>query len=147
MNLASRSLISLLCIILCLGVVLAVSGMGISGFMEDDDDGFSFFSDSAIFSIRIPIDQLSARLMLGISIFALFIVYLGGRSDAKRFNDRTLDAGYISIAGFLKTALYRAVFNFPFFALLFLFSIPLFQTNKRCVSSYVRYPNPFIRRY
>jgi hypothetical protein len=132
MNSPSRFFLRFASLVLLLSLIFAVAGANPVGLTEDDDD-FSLISSFAIVSIRIPVYQLSARLRLGISIFALFIVYLGGRSDAKRFNDRTLDTVRVSIVGFLKTALYRAVFNFPLFGSRFLFSIPLFQRNSIAV--------------
>jgi hypothetical protein len=79
-----------------------------------DDDDSSIITTFPVTWIRIPVHQMSILLRLGISIFALFVVYLGGRSKHRRFNDRTIDAinlltGELLI---LKTARIRAVFNF-----------------------------------
>ncbi len=82
---------------------------------DTDGDDFSVLSDIPPAWIRIPVHQLSVLLSLGISIFALFVVYLGGRSKHRRFNDRTLDHVNALISYSLKTALFiRAVFNFLF---------------------------------
>lgn len=62
--------------------------------------------------IRIPAHQQSVLWRSGISIFALFVVYLGGRSKHRRFNDRTLDHIDMFISDSIKTALHRAVFIF-----------------------------------
>jgi len=98
---------------------------------EDDDDSSASHNFSPTW-IRIPVHQMSVLLRLGISIFALFVVYLGGRSKHRRFNDRTLDHVYALISySSLKTALLnRAVFRFLF---------PPFHLN---------YPNPYlVNRY
>jgi hypothetical protein len=79
-----------------------------------DDDDFSLISNFSVLWIRIPVHQMSVLLRLGISIFALFVVYLGGRSKHRRFNDRTIDPVNVLITEFLKTARIRAVFNFLF---------------------------------
>ena len=86
---------------------------------DTDGDDFSVFSNFPPAWIRIPVHQMSVLLRLGISIFALCVVYLGGRSKHRRFNDRTLDHVNALISyPFLKTALInRAVFNFLFPAL------------------------------
>ena len=102
--------------------VPALMGAGIIELLEEDDltdmdgDDFSVISNFAPTWIRIPVHQMSVLLRLGISIFTLFVVYLGGRSKHRRFNDRTLDHVFDLISSsFLKTALLmRAVFRFLF---------------------------------
>ena len=82
---------------------------------EDDDDSSAIHNFSPTW-IRIPVHQMSVLLRLGISIFTLFVVYLGGRSKHRRFNDRTIDPvnALLSYSS-LKTALLnRAVFYFLF---------------------------------
>jgi len=82
---------------------------------EDDDDSSAIHNFTPTW-IRIPVHQMSVLLRLGISIFTLFVVYLGGRSKHRRFNDRTIDPvnALISYSS-LKTALLsRAVFRFLF---------------------------------
>ena len=76
---------------------------------DTDGDDFSFISQFSVFWTKIPVHQLSTLLRLGISIFTLFIVYLGGRSKHRRFNDRTIDHVIALKAELLKTALDRAV--------------------------------------
>ena len=111
-----------LIIILMLSVLFmpALMGAGIMDLMEEDDltdpedDDLSVVNDFPTAWIRIPIHQMAVLLRLGISIFALCVVYLGGRSKHRRFNDRTLDHenDFISYP-LLKTALInRAVFHF-----------------------------------
>jgi hypothetical protein len=78
---------------------------------DEKQDDLSLISNSPLSWIRIPVHQLMVLLRLGISIFALLVVYRGGRSKDKRFNDRTIDSLNVLIDGFLGTALLRAVFN------------------------------------
>lgn len=98
-------------------VLLPLSvGVGIIELPGEDDfadeDDLLISSDLPSAWDRMPIHQMSVLLMLGMSIFILFVVYLGGRSKHKRFNDRTIDADNVLSAEFFRTALYRAVFNF-----------------------------------
>ena len=105
--------------------VPALMGAGIVELPEEDDltdtdgDDFSAISDFPPTWIRIPVHQMSVLLRLGISIFTLFVVYLGGRSKHRRFNDRTLDhVNALITYSYLKTALFLgAVFRFLFPAL------------------------------
>ena len=118
MNQTTRNIFLIL--LLITSVLLAPALMGgsiIDGLAEEDDlgdrDEFSLIGTFSILWIRIPVHQMSVLFRLGISIFALFVVYLGGRSKHRRFNDRTIDA--INVLKFkadlLKTARTRAVFN------------------------------------
>jgi hypothetical protein len=98
---------------------------------DPEDDDFSVIDFPPTW-IRIPIHQMSVLLKLGMSIFTLFVVYLGGRSKHRRFNDRTLDhVNALISCSFLKTALIiRAVFHFLFCTL------------------YLNYPNQYlVNRY
>lgn len=96
MNLFTRIVILFGILLLVLSLFPALAETGFAGLIEDDsppdDDHVSLFHDVPLSWIRIPVHQLSILLRLGISIFSLFIVYLGGRSKARRFNDRTIDA-------------------------------------------------------
>jgi hypothetical protein len=112
------SIICLILLILSVFLLPLLAGASIIDSPEEDnladDDDFSVISTFPVAWLRIPVHQMSLLLRLGISIFALFVVYLGGRSKHRRFNDRTIDAinlltGELLI---LKTALIRAVFNF-----------------------------------
>jgi hypothetical protein len=101
----------------------ALLGASIIELQEEDDRSHSeeddFASSASLLAgwIGISIHQMSVLLRLEISIFALFVVYLGGRSKHRRFNDRTLDYINVLISYSLKTALLnRAVFVFPGFA-------------------------------
>lgn len=104
-----------------------------------DDDDVSIIATFPVAWIRIPLHQMLVLLRLGISIFALFIVYLGGRSKHRRFNDRTIDAFSLLTGELLslKTALFRAVFNFRFIP------HPPYANNYLMSSSY---PSHFTRR-
>ena len=104
---------------LLLTLLPALAGTGMVGLIEDDDipDDFSFINNVPTAWTRIPIHSLAVLLKLGMSIFVLFVVYLGGRSKARRFNDRTIDALQFLTRVFSETALSvhrRAVFHFPF---------------------------------
>ena len=117
-----RNLIILfIMIILILSVLFlpALMGTGISDLPDEDDlasdDGLSIITNFSVAWIVMLAYQTLVPLWLRISIFALFLVYVGGRSKQKRFNDRTIDHVNVLIAELLKTALIRAVFNFPFF--------------------------------
>ena len=91
-------------------------GASIIDFTEEDNfsdqDDLLILSSFSAFWMIMPAAQMSALIGMGISIFALFVVYLGGRSKHRRFNDRTLDWINVLIAKRLKTARIRAVFNF-----------------------------------
>ena len=120
MNQNARSIFLIVVLILSAFLLPVFMGASIIELPEEDDfadeegDDFSLISHFSPDWIRIPVHQLSALLRLGISIFALCVVYLGGRSKHRRFNDRTLDHINALTAEFLKTALFRAVFNFLF---------------------------------
>ena len=108
-------------IFILIGLLLALSpamvGLGVAGFLEEDapdEDDLSMIHNIPFAWLRIHVHQLSILLTLGLSIFALFVVYLGGRSKHRRFNDRTIDANLVSIdvSLLLRTAQRGAVFNF-----------------------------------
>ena len=62
-----------------------------------------------------PVRQLISGLIMGMSIFALFVVYLGSRSSHRYFNDRSIDPINLFRGIFFLTALLRAVFVCHFF--------------------------------
>ena len=116
MNLTNRS--SVLLAILMLLLVLLPVATGFLGLVEDnelpdEDDFFTADSFLVIWS-RILAHQMLPGLIFGMSIFALFVVYLGGRSNHRRFNDRTIDFINALRGIFSATALLRAVFVFQF---------------------------------
>ena len=116
-----RNILLILILMLSVLFVPALLGTSVIDLQEEDDltdtedDDFSN-PDFPPTWIRIPVHQMSVLLRLGMSIFALFVVYRGGRSKHRRFNDRTLDYVNALISySFLKTALLnRAVFHFLF---------------------------------
>ena len=116
-----RNLLLILILMLSVLFVPALLGTSVMDLQEEDDltdtedDDFSVIDFPPTW-IRIPVHQMSVLLRLGISIFALFVVYLGGRSKHRRFNDRTIDHVIALIShSSLKTALInRAVFHFLF---------------------------------
>jgi hypothetical protein len=126
MNQDLRNII--LIIILMLSALLVPVSMGasvIDSAEEDDptntaveEGDSSLIMDFPMSWIRIPVHQMLVLCRLGMSIFTLFVVYLGGRSKHRRFNDRTLDRVInLFIVRDLGTALTlssRAVFNFRF---------------------------------
>jgi hypothetical protein len=118
MNLKSLNIVFLIILVLSVILLPILIGASIINLPEEDnfadDDNFLLITTFPVAWIRIPVHQMSVLLRLGISIFALFVVYLGGRSKHRRFNDRTIDAINLLTATLLKTALIRAVFNFLF---------------------------------
>jgi hypothetical protein len=122
MNQIVRNLILILLMLLAAFVLPALVDASFLDLPEEEDltdgdeDDLSAIHNFPLTWIRIPVHQMSVLLRLGISIFALFVVYLGGRSKHRRFNDRTLDHVNTLIPySSLKTALItRAVFCFLF---------------------------------
>jgi len=115
---SNRSII--LVIILLLFIFLLPAITGLVGLMVDtelsDSDDFETLVNSFIASVaRITVPPMMSGLMLGMSIFTLFVVYQGGRSNRRLFNDRTIDAVNLFRGIFSETALFRAVFVFLFF--------------------------------
>jgi hypothetical protein len=107
---------NLLLVIIMLFTILSPMFMGNLGVEDDqsDDEGLLGMSSLPMtWTNEILAHQIPDLLRFGISFFALFLVFLGGRSKAKRFNDRTLDSIKSLEVLFSKTALFiRAVFNF-----------------------------------
>jgi hypothetical protein len=116
MNPKNSNILCLIVLILAVFLLPLLTGPGILDWTEEDpiadDDDFSIISLVPEAWIRIPIHQMSGLFRLGISILTLFIVYLGGRSKHRRFNDRIIDTNNLLAAEFLRTALIRAVFHF-----------------------------------
>ena len=112
---SNRSII--LVIILLLFIFLLPAITGLVGLMVDtelsDSDDFETLVNSFIASVaRITVPPMMSGLMLGMSIFTLFVVYQGGRSNRRLFNDRTIDVVNLLRGIFSETALFRAVFVF-----------------------------------
>jgi len=136
MNHNARSILLIILLILSAFLLSPLVGAGVMELPEEDDftdeegDDFSVINSFSPEWIRIPVHQLSILLRLGISFFALFVVYLGGRSKHRRFNDRTIDHVNALISYSLKTALInRAVFIFLF--------IPLHCSTKHFIDVFV----------
>jgi hypothetical protein len=112
----SKSVILLMSIaVLFLLIMTVLPAISIIGLPEDDSyngDGFFPFNNSWDGWIVSPVYERVVVLNFGVSVFALYVVYLGGRSKHKRFNDRTIDKIDLLETESLKTALIRAVFNF-----------------------------------
>ena len=121
MNLKNLNIIFLILLITSVVLLPVLMGASILDFSEEDNfadqDDFSVVNAFQMSWIRIPVHQMAVLFRLGISIFALFGVYVGGRSKRHLFNDRTIDAVNVLKADFPKTARIRAVFNFLFIGL------------------------------
>jgi hypothetical protein len=144
MNLTNRNVIFMAMVMLCIILMTVLTGIIIT---EEDDqlpgeDDFLEAGNFAAAWFRIPVHQLSFILMLGMSIFALFVVYLGGRSSHKRFYDRTLEPVKLLTVAFFKTALNRAVFIFLFFD-------PYSDYKENILTNTILFPTmiPILRRY
>ena len=122
--------------IILLPAVTGLVGLTVENEFPEDDDytlANSFMASWA----RIPIHQMVSGLMLGMSMFTLFVVYLGGRSNHRRFNDRTLDSFNLFRGIFFATALFRAVFVFLFF------DFPLNQARQE-LKNVIPFPTPIL---
>src|SRR5215211_2403372 len=144
MSLTNRNVIFMALVMLCIILLTVLTGISIS--VQDDelsDDDFLAAVSFGLAWFRIPVHQLSFILTLGMSIFASVVVYLGGRSNHKRFNDRTLEFVKLLTVAFSMTALInRAVFIF-----LILFPRAVYTKHK---STYlILFPTmiPILRRY
>ena len=94
MKLTKQSVVLLalmMLLIILLPVLMGIAGLTMDNLLPDDNE-HSFSSSFVAIWARIPVHQMLSGLILGLSIFALFVVYLGGRSNHRRFNDRTLDS-------------------------------------------------------
>ncbi len=143
MSLTNRNVFFMAMVMLCIILMTVLTGIIISE--EDDqlpDDDFLAAGSFAAAWFRIPVHQLSFILMLGMSIFALFVVYLGGRSNHKRFYDRTIEPAKLLTVAFFKTALNGAVFIFLFFG-------PYRDYKENNLTNVILFPTmiPILRRY
>jgi len=94
MKLIKRSVVLLalmMLFIILFSVLTGIAGLTVDNLLPEDDDQSLVGSFLAIWA-RMPVHQMLSGLILGLSIFALFGVYMGGRSNHRRFNDRTLDS-------------------------------------------------------
>lgn len=113
----NRTIIFIIVVLLLALLLPVLAGPGLIGLPDDseqlDDDDFSAMIPFPIMWINVQFHQVTLLLKQGMSIFALYVVYLGGRSKHRRFNDRTLDIINSLNVVFSKTALFiGAVFNF-----------------------------------
>jgi hypothetical protein len=109
MNRKSRRITLLAVVIFLLILLFAFMGTGIVDLIEGDElfDGAEDFSMTASMPpawTKVSIHHLPILFHWGIAIFALFAVYIGGRSKARRFNDRTIDLIHSFKYAFTKTA-------------------------------------------
>lgn len=146
MHASNRSLVVFLSILMCLLVLLpALTVAGMVDFPEQadsaDDDASSFMRSIALVLFRNPMHHLSICLLLGLSMYSLFVVYLGGRSKHRRFNDRTIDANVVSKDVYFarQAAPNRAVFYFSF--------VLLDQNKDPLTHMSLQSLNPYSRRY
>jgi len=94
MKLTNRNaflLVLMMFFIILLPVLTGIAGLTMDNALLEDDDHSLLSSFMAVLA-RMQVHQILSGLILGMSIFALFVVYLGGRSNHRRFNDRTLDS-------------------------------------------------------
>ena len=114
MNLTRRNIFLIL---LMLFIAFSPLLTGYFGLIDEDDDlddnGLLDFFGIPVIWTKIFVHQVSGSLRLGLSIFALYLVYLGGRSKNKWFNDRTIDPNNsLIVVIYTEAALLRAAFNF-----------------------------------
>lgn len=94
MNLTKQNVVLLalmMLFIILLPVLAGMAGLTLDNALAEDDDHSLAKTFMASWA-RISVHQMLLGLILAISIFALFGVYMGGRSNHRRFNDRTLDS-------------------------------------------------------
>jgi hypothetical protein len=120
MNTTDRNVFLMIVIlsVILFPVIAGIIGLFVETNTDDLPENIDFsmicsFPTDCISSISVW--QMTVILWCGMSMFALFVVYLGGRSKAKRFNDRTI--GLIKSLEIVCTeaALFRAAFNFLFY--------------------------------
>jgi len=116
MNQTSQPLPLVISRLLLIILSFAFTGLCVISFMTGSENlSDNDFSDIAYFSIDwigVQSHQEPMLITSDISIFALFIVFLGGRSKSRWFNDRTIKPINSSLSFHPKTALYRVVFYF-----------------------------------
>ena len=112
MNLTNRGIA--LIAILMLFIILLPTAVGLVNLAGGDDSPDDYYLQAGGFTVawaKMQDHQMLTGLMMGMSVFALIVVYLGGRSKHRRFNDRTIDSINLLYLGvfFPVTALLRAV--------------------------------------
>jgi hypothetical protein len=114
-------IIIVMLLVILLPVITGIIGLfiGTDGDNLPDNVDFSMISSfSTVLISWISNRQAAVVLRFGISIFVLFVVYLGGRSKVKRFNDRTIELIKSLIVVFTVAALFRAAFGLNFMILI-----------------------------
>jgi len=94
-------------------LILLPSVAGFINFTGGDDLPDDYYLQAGGFTMawaKMQGHQMLLGLRIGMSVFALFGVYRGGRSDHRRFNDRTIASINLFRGIFSVTALLRAVF-------------------------------------
>jgi hypothetical protein len=117
MNTTARNVFLIIVIlsVVLLPVITGIIGLfiGTDGDNLPDNIDFSMISGFSMVLISwISVRQTAVVLRFGISIFVLFVAYLGGRSKTRRFNDRTIELIKSLKVVFTVAALFRAAFNF-----------------------------------
>jgi hypothetical protein len=114
-------LIVVMLFVILLPVITGIIGLfiGTDGDNLPDNIDFSMISSFSMGLISwISVRQTAVVMRFGISLFALFVVYLGGRSKVKRFNDRTIELIKSLKVIFTLAALFRAAFGLNFMMLI-----------------------------
>ena len=114
-NSYGRAVIYFVLFTLLLSLLPGLAGIDAEDFFDDDvlDDDSFIIHDIPFTWLRIDMHHVSILSTVVLSMFVLFVVYLGGRSKHRRFNDRTIDATVsIHVSMLLRTARRGAVFNF-----------------------------------
>lgn len=95
MSSSTRNLLLMIIVIVILAFLFTFVGRGAIYFTENSDDleNDPAFDEMPYFVnwTMIQLDRKSTSVKPPVSIFSLFIVYLGGRTKNKRFNDRSSD--------------------------------------------------------
>lgn len=114
MNLINQNTIFI--IIVMLLIVILPLGVGLVNFTVDDSLPDDYLQVDVFFEawLGTPAYQVPSGLMMGMSMFALFVVYLSGWSSRRKFDDRSGDSLNFFKCIVSMTALFRAVFVFFF---------------------------------
>jgi hypothetical protein len=101
MNLTNRGIA--LIAILMLFMILLPTVIGLVNLVGGDDfpdDYYLLGGENIAIWAKMQDHQILSGLMMRIAVFALIVVYLGGRSNDRRFNDRTIDSVNLLVALF-----------------------------------------------
>jgi len=93
MNLTNRGIV--LIAIFMLFIILLPTAVGLVNLAGGDDSPDDYYlkggGNIGVWA-KMQDHQILSGLMIQIAVFALIVVYLGGRSNDRRFNDRTIDS-------------------------------------------------------